>query len=262
MNPPPTAAIQELLAAAGRVTGLRVILRDLSGRSGLGREWVNHLDPACAAAKARPGGFATCIAFCAGDVLRALAAGGAARIHTCPHGHTEIAVPVLARERFLGVLFAGPCHTGPGPAAAGLVAVPDPVWLADRLALLDALALRLALLLDDAPVVGKDRESRIVAFIEAHLDRPLALAELAAHLELSTSRCGHHIKELFGVTFPALVRRTRMQVAARLLSAEPDLAVGEVAHRVGCQDLDWFTRHFRIVHGCSPVAWRRRQGGA
>lgn len=239
----PTAELVSLLAAARRVTGLHVILRDLSGRSGLAPEWRYHNGTACV--RARRGRTATaagCADFCAGTVLRELAAADGGRVHTCPFGLREIAVPVHSRERFLGVLYAGPCRGG----AQGVD---------DRRLLLEALAQRIAVLLDDAAVVGDVREARIVAWIEAGLARPLALTALAAHLRLSPSRCGHQLKELFGLTFPALVRRSRMQAAARLLIPNGE-SVAAVARRVGYRDPERFARHFRAQHGCTPSVWR------
>lgn len=241
-DPLPTAELIRLLAAARRVTGLHVILRDLSGRSGLPPAWLYHDGPACRRARGgRSAAAAGCADFCAGSVLRELAASGGGRVHACPFGLREVAVPVHSRERFLGVLFAGPLAAdAPGD---------------DLRLLLEALALRCAQLLDGAAVRGATREARIVAWIEAGLARPLALAGLAAHLGLSPSRCGHHLKELFGLTFPALVRRQRMQAAARLL-AGCGAGVAEVARRVGYRDAERFARHFRAVHGAAPRAWR------
>lgn len=241
MSPAPTADILRLLAAARRVTGLTVILRDLSGRSGLPPDWRYHHGAACRRAR-RGRGMAPCVAFCAGTVLRELP-GTDGRVHTCPLGVREIAVPVHSRERFLGVLYAGPC--------AGTAAADE-----DRRLLLDAVARRLAGLLDDAAVTGGEREARIVAWVEAGLARPLALPALARHLALSPSRCGHLVKELFGLTFPALVRRCRMQAAARLL-AGGDERIATVARQVGYRDAERFAAHFRAVHGCPPSAFRQ-----
>jgi AraC-like DNA-binding protein len=237
-----------LLAATRAVTGLRVIFRDLSGRSALPGEWMHHNGPGCLAAKAAPGGFARCIAFCAGSVLRELAAEGRPRIHTCPFGKVEIAIPVHNNDSYLGVLFAGlPEGTAP----------PERAWLEDRLAVLEAVAGHIAVLIAGTAVVGDDRQARIVAHLEQHLHDHITLTDLAHRIGLSPSRCGHHVRELFGITFPALVRRIRMQTAARLL-AQHGLSVAEAAARVGCRDRDWFARHFREIHGCTPATWLRR----
>ncbi|MEK7414411.1 MAG: AraC family transcriptional regulator [Planctomycetota bacterium] len=261
MTDAPTATIRDLLAAARRLTGLRVIFRDLSGRSGLDVEWMYHQDSACQRMRVGRQGAATCVGFCAGSVLRDMAAHAQARVHVCPFGFTEIVVPVQRREHLLGVLYAGPCHVGSGKAEADLVPVPNPTWLADRQLLLEALALRLGDVLDGARALGDDRPALIIAWIEAGLSGTLPLAGLAQHLGLSSSRCGHHVKELFGVTFPTLVRRTRMQAAARML-AKDGVSVAAAAQRVGCRDMDWFSRQFRGVHGCTPAVWRERSRSA
>lgn len=248
--------LQELLAAASRVTGLRVIFRDIGGRADLASGWASHEDPACRRAKSSDG-MKACIAFCAGSVLRELAEVGSARIHTCPFGHTEIAVPVHSDGRFLGVLFAGPCHLGPGRARPDLVRVTDRAWLVDRQRLLVALADSIAAALTRAEPSGNSRVARITAYIAAHLGGAVTLTALAAHLDLSPSRTGHLVKDHFGLTVPALVRRTRMEAAARMLTGST-LSIAAIAQRVGCRDRDWFTRHFRAVHGCTPAVWRER----
>lgn len=243
----PAGEILRLLAAARAVTGLRVILRDLSGRSGLDGEFAYHLGPDCQAAKAGAG-IRRCIAFCAGSVLRDLAGDGQPRIHACPAGRTEIAVPVLAGDTLLGVVYAG-VDGGRRPAAG---------WLADRQALLEAVAARIAGLLDGGTVAGADLQSRILACIERGLPGRVPLTLVARQVGLSPSRCGHRVKDLFGITFPALVRRARMQAAARLLQ-QGGVGVAQVAARVGCCDRDWFARQFRREHGCSPAAFVRRR---
>lgn len=242
-----TITIQRLLVAARAVTDLRVIYRDLSGRSGLDGEWAYHLGPDCLAAKAG-GGIRRCIAFCAGSVLRELAADGRARTHQCPFGRTEIALPVLVGDSILGVLYAG----------IDGARRHDQAWLEDRQVLLEAVALRIAGLLDGAEVAGADLQTRILACVERGLPGPVPLTAVAREVGLSPSRCGHRVKDLFGITFPALVRRARMQLAGRLLQ-QGGLGVAQVAARVGCRDRDWFARQFRREHGCSPAAWARRR---
>jgi AraC-like DNA-binding protein len=154
---------------------------------------------------------------------------------------------VHAGGRFLGVLFAG--------------RAPDPTlpsgWWEDRRELLAALAERVAALVADADAGSHDRQARIVAFVERHLAGRPTLGALARHLGLSPSRTGHQVKDLFGITFPALVRRLRLAAAARLLEQE-GMTVQAAAARVGCRDRDWFARHFRAAYGRPPSAWRRR----
>ena len=249
-----------LLEGAGRVLGLRVIFRDFLDLGALARPLTWHLDPACLAVKARPEGLRGCVAFCAGTVLRELVHLPDGRVHACPFGHTEIAVPVLLRGRYLGIVSAGPMWCGAGPPPRpGLVAPSGPGWVADRHRLIQGLARQIAARLERhlSPGARVDRGGRMLRFLEARLARPLRLVDLAQHLGLSDSRCGHLVREVFGLTFPALLRDLRLARAARRL-ADGDEAVGVVARAVGLDDPGYFARLFRRAHGCAPLEYRRR----
>jgi AraC-like DNA-binding protein len=249
-----------LLEGAGRVLGLRVIFRDFLDVAGLPRRLTWHLDPACLAVKADPEGLRGCVAFCAGTVLRELVHHPDGRVQVCPFGHTEVAVPVLLRGRYLGIVSAGPMWCGAGaPPRRGLVAPPGPGWVTDRHRLLQGLARQIAARLERHldPGARVDRNGRILRFLEARLARPLRLEDLARHLDLSASRCGHLVREVFGLTFPALLRDLRLARAARRL-ADGDETVAVIARAVGLDDPGYFARLFRRAHGCAPLEYRRR----
>lgn len=254
------AEISALLHACSRALGMRVIFRDFLDLAGLDQAQRWHLDPACMRVKENPERLRGCVAFCAGRAINELARLPSGRVHTCPFGHTEIAVPVHLRGQYLGLIYAGPLWTGKGQAPRpGLVAVDGITWIADRHLLLRTLALQIAEHLD-RHLAGRtgDRRGRILAFVERCVGRELALADLATHLGISTSRCGHLVKELFGTTFPALVRGLRLTLAMRRLS-EGDDPVADVARRLGFRDSGYFSRVFRREHGCTPQEYRRRQ---
>ncbi len=257
------AEIVALLQAAGRVLGLRVFFRDFLGIAGLDRHLTWHLDPACLAVKTDPARLRGCVAFCAGSVIRELATLPEGRMHTCPFGHTEIAVPVLVRGQYLGVLGAGPMWIGERqPPREGLVAVRDRAWIDDRLLALRGLALQIAGALD-RHLTGQrhDRRWRILSFLERRISGDVGLADLARHLELSPSRCGHLVKELFSTTFPALLRGVRLNQAMRRLH-ETDEPVAVLARRLGFPDAGYFSRVFRKAHGCTPLEFRHRRRDA
>lgn len=94
--------------------------------------------------------------------------------------------------------------------------------------------------------------------IESEYDRPLPLSELAA----MTGHCISHFCELFrrnfGISAHSYLLRHRMHQAAYLLR-DRNLAVKEVAHRVGYADAYAFSKLFKRHFAMSPTRFRRRE---
>jgi AraC-like DNA-binding protein len=62
----------------------------------------------------------------------------------------------------------------------------------------------------------------------------------------------------FGITPVAYRRALRLNEAARLTWARPDLSVAAIAELVGFDDEPHFHRAFRAFHGTTPAAYGRR----
>jgi AraC-like DNA-binding protein len=77
---------------------------------------------------------------------------------------------------------------------------------------------------------------------------------------ISLSRLQHAFKETYGITPGALLRRLRLQMAARLLRSNPEYSIGEVAERSGHGSPTAFGAAFKRAYGVSPL--RFRQGRA
>ena len=60
------------------------------------------------------------------------------------------------------------------------------------------------------------------------------------------------MREVFGLTFPALVRDLRLARAARRL-ADGDETVAAIARAVGLDNPGYFARLFRRAHACAPL---------
>jgi AraC-like DNA-binding protein len=183
------------------------------------------------------------------------------RIQTCPHGFTELVVPVLNGVELLGVLFAGPCwFKRCKGAGTGLPVAPSRAWLEDRLLILGGIAVRVWQLLvpEDKTVkrVG-DRRLRIEAFIRDQLVSKVTLEMLAKALSLSPSRTSHAVRQVFGKSFSVVLCEARMRVGAQLLVTS-DLPVADIAMKVGCEDPNYFSRLFSRHFGCPPRAYRER----
>lgn len=50
-----------------------------------------------------------------------------------------------------------------------------------------------------------DRRLKITRYLQAHMDEPIRLEELARHISLSPSRTRHTIRETFSLSFRDLV---------------------------------------------------------
>lgn len=252
------AHLGALLRSAARLLGLHVCFHDHLNCSRLPVDLRTHIHPACEANKEWE--LSRCISFDWESVHKEIAASPAGRIHECPFGLTEMVAPVVVNGIFAGVLFAGPCWRKRGrlrPSHPALALVPDEDWLPDRLAILEALAVKVSAILE-----GRDRtfeggrRAEILSFLNRNIASEIGLGELAKELCLSKSRSGHLVRELFGMSFPGLLRSLKMQRAAQMLVAG-DLPVGIIATRLGFSDQNYFTRVFTRHHGESPGKYRK-----
>jgi AraC-like DNA-binding protein/ligand-binding sensor protein len=103
----------------------------------------------------------------------------------------------------------------------------------------------------EQPVVAEARE-----FVEAHLDEPIGLREVARHLHVSPYHLCKTFKRVTGMTFTECVGRARVDKAKTLL-ANPFLRVSEVAYTCGFRALPHFNEVFRKYVSKSPTEYRR-----
>jgi AraC-like DNA-binding protein len=82
-------------------------------------------------------------------------------------------------------------------------------------------------------------------------DSQFSVDRLAEEMNLSTRQLMRKLRALTGETPANMIRRMRMEEAARLL-AEGELSVKEVSAQVGYRSTPSFTRAFREVHGEAP----------
>jgi AraC-like DNA-binding protein len=113
-----------------------------------------------------------------------------------------------------------------------------------------------------ARVTARDRHraAQAALSIEAHAHAPLRLEALAAEAGLSPFHFLRLFSRVLGVTPHQYLVRTRLAHAVRLLS-DRDLAITEIAYRVGFGDLSNFVRTFQRAAGVSPRAFRRAAAG-
>ncbi len=97
------------------------------------------------------------------------------------------------------------------------------------------------------------------AFIEAHFDEPVTLAQLAELSALSVSRFATVFRQQFGLSPYRYLCGLRIQRAQTLLLA--GLPGSMVAAEVGFFDQSHLARHFKQFCGMTPSAFLKRERG-
>lgn len=98
--------------------------------------------------------------------------------------------------------------------------------------------------------------NRLREYIDAHLDQPLRLADLAAEAGLSEYHFARMFKQSQGQAPHQYLLQQRLQRAERLLR-ESSESITEIALRCGFSSTSHFSNRFRQARGIAPSALRR-----
>ena len=107
-----------------------------------------------------------------------------------------------------------------------------------------------------ALALPKWRLKRAIEFIEAHLDSPMALADVAGAAGLSRMHFAAQFRAATGVRPHEFALRRRIEKAQSLL-ATTDVPIIELALATGFSSQSHFTVVFKRVSGLSPRQWRQ-----
>ena len=99
---------------------------------------------------------------------------------------------------------------------------------------------------------------RVKAHIDAHLEEPLHVSELADVAQRSSSYFCRAFKRTIGRTPHAYIVGRRLDRAGKLMLTS-DSALSEIALACGFSDQAHLCKAFRARHGQSPAAWRRER---
>src|ERR1700722_8098973 len=99
---------------------------------------------------------------------------------------------------------------------------------------------------------------RLQVFVDARLDRPIRLKELAEVSKLSTAYFCRAFKRTFNETPHSYIVRHRLSKAETLMLTS-DFSLSDIAARCGFADQAHLCKLFRQQYAQSPAAWRRER---
>lgn len=114
-----------------------------------------------------------------------------------------------------------------------------------------------------APVpLAKSRTvSKAVALMQANLEEPLTIRDLARHVGRSQRDLLYQFRQEFGASPNAVYRHLRLNRCRKLVE-ETEIPVSEIAVRSGYQNTAAMTRAFRTAFDETPQSLRRKQRNA
>ena len=105
------------------------------------------------------------------------------------------------------------------------------------------------------PRMASERLQRAVDFIEANLDQPIGLSEIADAAGLSPTHFAREFKSTVGQPPHQYVMERRVEHAERAL-AETTTSIAEIAAACGFSNQEHLTRLFKRARGTTPAAYR------
>lgn len=117
--------------------------------------------------------------------------------------------------------------------------------------LLQHYSIRKRIIQDYAGGLPKYKLNRVVDYINAHLDRDLSLAAIAAEANMSRYHFSRLFKQSMGLSVHQYVIQCRVERAKQLL-LQGDLNVADIAYQVGFANPSHLSYHFKRLVGVTP----------
>lgn len=110
---------------------------------------------------------------------------------------------------------------------------------------------------EDASELARKKIDRIERYISEHLDADLSLEALSHEIHYSPSYLSRTFKQHTGESLSTYVKKARLE-RAKLLLANTDYQVQEIAEKVGMPKTNTFGIVFKSETGLSPTQYRVR----
>ncbi len=111
---------------------------------------------------------------------------------------------------------------------------------------------------ESKPIYGYGRFTKIVDYLESHIDRDIKLAEMAQIMNMSSSYFCRAFQQETGLSPHQFILQLRIQKAKQLLRQMPQMPIMDVAISCGFTNQSMLNKHFRKVVGITPTQYRKQ----
>ncbi|MDO5375056.1 MAG: AraC family transcriptional regulator [Staphylococcus rostri] len=99
--------------------------------------------------------------------------------------------------------------------------------------------------------------SKVVQYIEMHLDQPISLEQLAENVELAPAYLSRLFNQETGQTISQYIMSLRLKKGRNLIKTT-SMRIDEIAQYVGFKQQSYFTKCFRQQYGQTPLQYRNQ----
>ena len=114
----------------------------------------------------------------------------------------------------------------------------------------------------EAPLRAEMVESAMKRWLNSkdkpYLKEGLALPDVADQMGISGLQLSYYLNHYLGVNFNSWINRLRIGEAKRLMEANPQMQIGDVASAVGYSEIAVFSRNFKKAEGITATEYRKR----
>lgn len=103
-----------------------------------------------------------------------------------------------------------------------------------------------------------NRANTLKSILDSRFNEQIDLKELAGNLYINPDYLRHVFKQSFGESPLNYLVKRRLDAACELLK-QTDMPIGEIARRVGLDNVYYFSRLFRQKIGITPTAYRKKR---
>ncbi len=109
-----------------------------------------------------------------------------------------------------------------------------------------------------AEIVESAMERWLNAKDKPYLKEGLALPDVADQMGISGLQLSYYLNHYLGVNFNSWINRLRIGEAKRLMEANPQMQISDVASAVGYSEIAVFSRNFKKAEGITATEYRKR----
>lgn len=91
-----------------------------------------------------------------------------------------------------------------------------------------------------------------------YLKNDIGVEKLGKELGINRTYISNYINDTYNSNFNTWIHNMRIAEAQKIISANPDIAMGQVAIMTGYSDQAHFSKQFKAITGMSPIKWKKK----